>query len=327
MPTADSSLDEKRNYLDNLRKTQTRIPIRELMGFWGARGRGHNVIEMINDDLGQMGFEVDPPLDTGTLDMPVRIQNASTVSAQPDPDDHLLTLARIPAASFALANPEDAAIPGLVEPSTSLNDATTMMLRYDFSQLLVVDDVTQRRLIGVVSWKSYGAARLRQEEPAIVADIMQPATPVDLHSDLFSNVGPVAKYDYVAVTYQGRLAGIVTATDLTEQFEDLAVPFLAVGRCERELKRVARAKFTAIDADVIDKAMLGKLQQMYRENWPSLNWSLSQEEFNRWLDATRDLRNKVAHFDDKDQDLKPEVRAVHQLASWLRGVKTPPIRS
>lgn len=321
-PTAASTLAETKKYFDYMRKQQESITIRDLIGYWGARGRGRNMVETVNADLTKMGFEIDPPIDTGTLDTRVKIRNATASSKQADPDDHLLTLARIPAASFALANRDDPALPGLVEPSTPVDDATAMMLRYDYSQLLVVDDVTQRNLIGVVSWKSYGSARLRREEPRYVADILMPATPVDLHSDLFSNVGPVVKYDFVAVTYQGKLAGIVTATDLTEQFEDLAVPFLAVGRCERELKRVARAKFTGINAKDIDSAMLGKLQKMYAEHWDDLGWSISKDEFNAWIDSVRELRNKVAHFDDKDLDLRPAVRTVHQLAAWLRGVRT-----
>nr|WP_201468476.1 CBS domain-containing protein [Microbacterium hydrocarbonoxydans] len=321
-PTAASSLADTKKYFDYMRKRQETISVRDLIGYWGARGRGRNVVEMVTADLIKMGFEVDPPIDTGTLDTRVRIRNASASSQYADLDDHLLTLARIPAASFALANQDNPALPGLVEPSTPVDDATAMMLRYDYSQLLVVDDVTRRNLVGVVSWKSYGSARLRREEPLTVADIMLPATPVDLHSDLFSNVGPVVKYDFVAVTYQGKLAGIVTATDLTEQFEDLAVPFLAIGRCERELKRVARAKFAAVDPKEIDNAMLGRLQQMYVKHWDDLGWSISRDEFNAWIDSIRELRNKVAHFDDKDLDLRPAVRTVHQLAAWLRGVRT-----
>lgn len=321
-PTQGTSLKERRAFFDDLRKRQASISIRELIGHWGARGRGRNLIAAVSEDLNGMGFEVDPPLDTGTLDTRVSIRNATSVTALTEPDDHLLTLARIPAASFALANRDDPALPGLVEPGTPLADATAMMLRYDYSQLLVVDDVARRNLVGVVSWKAYGSARLRREDPQTVADILQPATPVDLHSDLFSNVGPVVKYDFVAVTYQGKLAGIVTATDLTEQFEDLAVPFLAVGRCERELKRVARAKFTAVSDEDIDRAMLGQLQRMYDAHWEDLGWSISREAFNAWIDSTRELRNKVAHFDDKDQDLKSSVRTVHQLASWLRGIRT-----
>lgn len=322
-PTAASSLAETKKYFDYLRKRQESITVRDLIGYWGARGRGRNLVETVTADLNKMGFEVDPPIDTGTLDTRVKIRNASASSQYSDPDDHLLTLARIPAASFALANQDDPALPGLVEPSTPVEDATAMMLRYDYSQLLVVDDVTRRNLVGVVSWKSYGSARLRHEEPRTVADILLPATPVDLHSDLFSNVGPVVKYDFVAVTYQGKLAGIVTATDLTEQFEDLAVPFLAIGRCERELKRVARAKFTGVSRNDIDDAMLGRLQQMYVKHWNDLGWAISREEFNSWINSIRELRNKVAHFDDKDQDLRPAVRSVHQLAAWLRGVRTP----
>ncbi|MFJ4045781.1 HPP family protein [Microbacterium sp. NPDC089987] len=316
-----STFGDRKKFLNELRTSKTAVSVRELIGYWGAKGRGRNVLDSVTNDLAAMKLEVIPPLDTGTLDTPVVIRSASD-STISHPDEHLLTLARIPSASFALLDASSTHLAGVVEPGTSIHDATTMMLRYDFSQLLVVDDVTERRLIGVVSWKSYAAARLRAEDPATVQEIMQPATGVDLHSDLFANIGPVVKYDFVAVTYRGRLAGIVTATDLTEQFEDLAVPFLAIGRCERELKRVAKAKFTSVDPSEVDKAMLGKLQKLYADNWASLGWSLGASAFNEWVNATRELRNKIAHFDDRDQDFSSEVRAVHRLATWLREVRT-----
>lgn len=321
VPTGDSSLEDTEAYLQYLRKAKTRIKVRDLIGYWGYLGRGPSMVKVISDDLAAMKLAVDPPFDVGTLDMPVSIQAASVASPRNDPADHLLTLARIPAAAFALADRQAKFLPGVVEPQTSIDAATTMMLRYDYSQLLVVDDIAKRVLVGVVSWKSYGASRLRRENPQVVADIMQPATGVDLHSDLFSNIGPVVRYDFVAVTYQGSLAGIVTATDLTEQFEDLAVPFLAVGRCERELKRVASLKFSNVDQAQIERAMLGKLQEMYRNNWEQLGWELSRDAFDDWVDATRNVRNKIAHFEDEEEDLDLNVRGVHRLTTWLRGIK------
>lgn len=320
VPTGESSFADTEAYLQHLRKTKARITVRELIGYWGYLGRGPSMIKAISDDLAAMKLAADPPFDVGSLNMTVTIQAAAVTSPRNDPADHLLTLARIRAASFALADREATFLPGVVEPQTSIDEATTMMLRYDYSQLLVVDDITKRGLVGVVSWKSYGAAKLRRENPQLVADIMQPVTGVDLHSDLFSNIGPVVRYDFVAVTYQGSLAGIVTATDLTEQFEDLAVPFLAVGRCERELKRVARLKFSNVDESTIEKAMLGKLQQLYRSNWEQLGWELGRDAFDDWVDATRNVRNKVAHFEDEDEDLKLDVRGVHRLTAWLRGI-------
>lgn len=322
-PTPESSFEETRKYLDHLRRTQTRISIRELIWFWGARGRGPFVLRTINDALAQMGLEADPPLDAGGLDLAVSIRQATDAAAATTPDAHLLTLAQVPAASFALATPETQNLVGVVEPRTTLDEATTMMLRHDYSQLLVVGDVTRRDLVGVISWKLYATARLRREDPTVVEEIMQPVTGVDLHSDLFSSIGPVVKYDFVAVTYRGKLSGIVTTTDLTEQFEELAVPYLAIGRAEQELRRVARIKFTNLDPNVIAQATLGRLQGLYRDHWDATEWSLSQSSFDEWVNATRELRNTVAHFDETDRDIRPQVRAVHQLAAWLRGVRDP----
>lgn len=155
-----------------------------------------------------------------------------------------------------------------------------------------------------------------------------PTPPVDLHSDLFASVGPVTDRGYVVVTYRGLLSGIVTSSDLALEFEELALPFLAVGRCERELKRVARsllADAIASSGKALDEYTFGNLQHLYADNWSQLGWSLSRDEFISWLDSTRLLRNLIAHFDDPDENLLSGMEAVHRLTTWLSAIKTPEV--
>lgn len=186
---------------------------------------------------------------------------------------------------------------GYASRKEPIDTAVTKMLRSDYSQLPVVQSEVDGAVVGVFSWETYARARLRGEDPKTVESAMEPVATVDLHSDLFASVGPIAQAGFVVVSYHGALSGIVTASDLTMQFQQLAVPFLAVGRCEQELKRVAK---------------------LCLKHWDMLGWSLSPDDFLEWLNTTRNLRNSIAHFDNQDADRSVEVHDVNRLTEWLR---------
>jgi len=329
VPTRDSGLTETKAYLTHLLDSGETVTVRTLIGFWGYRGRGKNIVEVINRDLVQMRLAVEPPLDSVPLDFELSLttipSDVRIQAAEEQPEDHLLPLSRINSATHALKADQPPGDRGYVVLGASVAEAVTVMMRQDFSQLPVVESQAQRTVIGVFSWESFAHAGLRGIAPRIVDDALAPVTTVDLHSDLFASIAPVADKGHVVVTYRGVLAGIVTASDLTLEFEDLTLPFLAVGRCERELKRVAASVFAeplAAEGKALEEMTFGNLQHLYRRHWNKLGWALSKDDFILWLDATRRLRNAVAHFDDRDQDRSADVEAVHRLTLWLNGVKT-----
>lgn len=329
VPTAGSGLTETKAYLTHLLDSNETVTVRNLIGFWGYRGRGKNVVEVINDNLTQMRLTVEPPLDSVPLDFELTVArlpaDVRVLAAEDQPADHLLPLSRIDSATHALQSDQSPSERGYVTRQTTVGEAVTLMMRQDFSQLPVVDSWDHRVVVGVFSWESYAQAGLRSAQPVFVGDALAPVSTVDLHSDLFASVAPVADRGYVVVTYRGMLAGIVTASDLTLEFEDLTIPFLAVGRCERELKRVASEVFAeplAAEGKPLEEMMFWSLQDLYRRHWDRLGWSLSKDVFVAWLNATRRLRNSIAHFEDRDQDPSADVEAVHRLTRWLNGVKT-----
>lgn len=327
-PTSDSGFDETKEYLDFLRTESRPIEIRTLIGYWGSKSRGKNNIKIIGADLTDMGLRTEPPFDSGSLDSVVVIQKLSEEAAESTekPDDHLLTVSRIPSASFALQHQSiDVPPAGIVYRDTAVADAVTVMLKHDYSQLPVVESQGRSEVIGAFTWQSYSQTVLRGESPANVGSALVVGPTVDLHSDLFASVELIAREGYVLVTYRGKLSGIVTAADLTLEFEELALPFLAVGQCEQELKRVAKGKLSGVkDSKAIDDMTFGNLQAFFKKNWSLLGWSLSLDEFYSWLETTRKLRNSIAHFDNQDEDSSAELETVHRLTKWLRSVPTNP---
>ena len=68
---------------------------------------------------------------------------------------------------------------------------------------------------------------------------------VGIGDSLFSAIRIVADYDYVLVRAEDKqLCGIITATDLTEQFQKLAEPFLLAGEIENGVRRMLYGRFT-----------------------------------------------------------------------------------
>lgn len=321
-PTEETSLPDTKAYLEYLMARRQAVTVRELISFWGSKSRGRHVLRIIEGNLAEMNLAVTPPLDSGALDDEVLIERADArdylVALSGEPASHMLTVSRIPAASFALPRPTQAGAPdGLATSNLSVDEAITRMLKNDYSQLVVVAPDAERVPLGVFSWESYGRAWVRGERPSVVGDAVMSAHFVDLHSDLFEHLERIETSGFVIVTFRGQLAGIVTASDLAQELRTLALPFLEIGRCERELRRVAKLKFPSRGPEYFDKGTLGDLIAEYENKWADLGWALSKETFVKWAKAVKELRNSIAHFDDEPGSLPEQLESVARLTRWL----------
>jgi hypothetical protein len=109
------------------------------------------------------------------------------------------------------------------------------------------------------------------------------------------------------------ITGIVTATDLSEQFQGLSEPFLLLGRIENQIRRMIQNVFdvetlraVCDDNDPDRKATLTKVSQLtfgeYQrllekdENWAKLGFVACRKTFCKELDEVRKLRNEIMHF-------------------------------
>ena len=152
-----------------------RMTVRELIGIWGARGRDFGVNERVDADLGNNGMTTTPDFRAVTLDDTVAIVLITQVTAgevgltaaadisvnatvSPPAEvtenedesawDHGLTIGNLPSASRKVC---------AVTPDATFEQAITLMLTNDYSQLAVMTN--PRDLKGAVSWKSIARAR------------------------------------------------------------------------------------------------------------------------------------------------------------------------
>jgi len=104
----------------------------------------------------------------------------------------------------------------------------------DFSQLPVTSG--HRKVVGAVTWESVAKARLKHDAPEL-ADCIGRARLVSLDAPILEVAREVIEHEFVVVKANDEsIAGIVTMADLSDQYLDLANPFLLIGEIERWLR-------------------------------------------------------------------------------------------
>lgn len=173
---------------------------------------------------------------------------------------------------------------------------------------------------------------------------------VHVHDDFFSVLPTICEHGYVLVRDgNGRIGGIVTATDITQRFDATAWPFFVVGEIEFRLRKCLGAKLSEdairavqdndkktgniadlmfgqyvklLDGDQRSKAGHRKdaLCDAADENWRALGWTgVDRIQFVHQLDRVRDIRNGIAHFDpeplsrQRSEELRQFVGLLRQL--------------
>ena len=119
-------------------------------------------------------------------------------------------------------------------------------MQYEFSQLPVMQG--DREVKGVVTWKSIGLRKALGSKCERVGDCPAPPRIVDANRTLFEPIPIIIEHGYVLVRQRDRrIRGIVTASDLSLQFQILSEPFLLLREIELHVRQLIRGKITAED--------------------------------------------------------------------------------
>lgn len=307
--------------------------VRELLRWFGALRRRDGVVERIEAELEAAGLMTEPHFTTTWIDAPVVFRKRETVAPVPEAAAEAAPDVATETGS-AGAEPARPAMPAYtpdmthlvrmleaanrevisVNPDDPVERAITLMLAHDFSQLAVMTG--PRDLKGAISWKSIGSRLSQHNELKQVKDAMEQTTEVSDAASLFEVTKTVIKCDYVFVRASAdrKITGIVTATDLSEQFQGLSEPFLLLGRIEHQIRRFIQVTFDDIDTlrdacddkdpkrrETITKASqltFGEYQRLFEreENWDRLGFFACRKTFCKELDGVRKLRNEIMHF-------------------------------
>ena len=203
--------------------------------------------------------------------------------------------------------------PMCVKSGDKLNVATALMLLHDYSQLPVMDNDYDVK--GIISWQSIGTRLALELECEYVRQCMEPTAQIPKveipkEAPLFEAISIIAEQGYVLVrdrAAKNTISGIVTATDLSNQFALLAEPFLRIGEIEGHLRNLIHRKFTLKELQEAAQGRqiagsadltLGDYQQLLGrpEHWERLNLKIDRREFVKHLDRVREIRNSIMHF-------------------------------
>lgn len=311
------------------------VSVQEILDLFQVRVRDHKTVHRISQALTDAGLTTLPDFAVCGLRSTVDVVPLAAVPAQrtpPEPEGEAdeadealpshalpqrLLLGDIPSARHGLMS---------VGPGTPLSQATFLMRTKGFSQIPVTTGMAQ--VHGVVTWgsvaKMYEAGKKATLDNAMEKDSL----PVfDSRQEFFAVLPSIREHGYLLVRGDdGCFSGIVTAADVTDRFEGAARPFFIVGEIESLLRRCLGA---ALDKEAIKAVQTNKkpeqrtgqvsdlmfgdylrlldgdqTKQSFAEradrNWEALKWpNMPREQFVGLLKRVKDIRNRIAHFDEK----------------------------
>ncbi|MGE5608621.1 MAG: CBS domain-containing protein [Bacillota bacterium] len=261
----------------------------------------------------------------GTAPLPAAITVASPQSESEGGDVKLADLAhRIN--RLASANSPPMAVP----PDASVEQAVTLMFQNDYSQLPVM--IRDREVKGLFSWKSLGARLALGKTCKLVRECMDRHQEIPYDASMFDAVRIIVEHDCVLVRDANKaICGIVTASDISIQFQQLTEPFLLLGDIESRIRYLIDAKFSAIDLqtvkdptdadrkieDASDLTFGEYVRLLQNENmWAKLQARIDRKTFTDELDRVRQIRNDVMHF-DPDPIEPADMKRLKQFATFL----------
>lgn len=199
--------------------------------------------------------------------------------------------------------------PVSIAPDQSLQMAATLMLTHDFSQLPVM--TSDYDVKGIITWTSIGIRLALGTKGSFVREFMKPHQEIPGTSSLINAIPLIVQSQYVLVRDQGRITGIVTASDLSLQFQQLAEPFLLLGEIENHIRLIIGDKISPAelrdihDSEDRDRTVnsiydltFGQYIRLLQnpDKWKKINLSIDRAAFCEQLDTIRKLRNEVMHF-------------------------------
>jgi predicted transcriptional regulator len=309
--------------------TPVEVTVRALLSWVGAHRRSWRNVAWIRDGLKQARLITIPDFEEQYIDGTVTFRVLPPVPQVP-----ALYPVKLPDPAHRISRLESANRPPVrVSPNAAVQEAVTVMLCHDYSQLPVMQ--SDREVKGIFSWKSYGSRLAAGRQCACVQDGMDNHQEIPSNASLFDAVRIVAEHDCVLIRASDkRICGIVTAYDISRQFGDLAEPFLLLGDIENHIRYLIGSVFTVgelqqikapedSDREVQDASDLtfGEYVRLLQneQNWRKLKIGMDQKTFTSKLDKVRVVRNDVMHFEpdplDAD-DLQLLRDFAHFLARW-----------
>lgn len=326
--------------------------VREVLSWVGAKRRGSWISWRIRQALSEAELVTHPDFEEVWIDTAVdffKVSKATTPAEDPAPssvpEDGALAAApdrlidTLQSASYRVSRLAAAnTVPTCVTPDAPLEEAVTIMLTRDFSQLPVM--TSDREVKGVISWRSIAQRTALGRSGKAVRDFMDDAIEERSNATVFKIMTYLTEHEYVLVRGDDRrITGLITSTDLTGQFRQWTEPFLLISEIEQALRGLIDRAFTPEEMEAVrdpdDKkrpiraaadlnfgGYIGLLER--DDNWKRLHLALDRKTFIAMLERVRQTRNDVMHFDPDgiDDESRDQLRDAFSFFERLRELGT-----
>ncbi len=297
------------------------LTIRDLLNELNVARRGPNVIGQINQLLDKYDLVIDQDIEWYWIDNPINITDRRRKTKWVD-REFSFRIDGLPSANTK---------PTSISPNDSIDVAITLMVKNNYSQVPVM--TSEREVKGMVSWKTIARHYSTGNSYKTVSEVMEKPVIVDDETSIFDAIGIVEESDYVLIrnTTDKVIKGIVTTSDLADQFKTLSSPFLLVGRCENLVRQLISGVYTTDelrlanpnenerkDINSIYDLSFGDYIALIgtEERWKRLKVTIDRKICINLLDQVRTIRNDIMHF-DPDNSYEKQISVLKEANRLL----------
>jgi CBS domain-containing protein len=319
------------------------LTVRDLLAHFYSERRGKDVVWWIKQKLQLEGLTTEPDFEIVYIDAEIELRKAEPPASkkgsssnrhEPGGDrtyspsqarEAVPRIGMVPAANRP---------PVTVSRDAPITEAITLMLMHDFSQLPVIQN--ERKVHGFVSWKSIGSRTAISKEPEFVRDCLDKSVEVLKYDlPLFEAVNILIRKEAVLIRgAEEKITGLVTTSDISEQFMELSLPFLILEQIENHIRTILGDRFseeelkTAADPSddsreikTISDLTFGEYLRIIEnpDHWGKLMWKLDRGTFVKRLDHVRRIRNEVMHF-HPDGITPKDLELLRDTASFMQTI-------
>lgn len=308
------------------------VSARTFIGWFGAQRRSTWNVRNIRSNLMKYKLATDPDFAYAYIDSFINIVSApkkDTVQTE----ETVREIRNDP--TYRIGKLASANKPPIsVKPDDSVSKAITLMLAHDYSQLPVMTN--ERQVKGMITWNCLATKHILSKGCKYVRECMIPHNEISYDAYIFSAIDDIIHNEYALIrNKESIICGIVTTSDLSQQFRQLGEPFLLIGEIENYVRIMLLDKYTideikaACESSGQEKTIerisdltLGEYIRLIENptNWGKLSLRVDREVFINKLDGIREIRNDVMHFDPdgiSEQELgelRDLVRLMQNLA-------------
>ncbi|MGI8402703.1 MAG: CBS domain-containing protein [Gemmatimonadaceae bacterium] len=325
------------------------ITVRTFLGWFGVQRRGYFKLREIRNALRKAGLVTQPDFEGAYIDSeivfglkPTAKEKAARSEDPPSSHGALGTsevgsqeasvqMGTIADPTYRIGRLPAANRPPLsIKPDAPVTEAITQMMLNGFSQLPVMQ--SERDVKGIISWESIGSRQALGRNGVRVRDCATTAEIISADTSLFAAIGRIVANQYVLIRdAQNRISGIVTTSDLSIQFHQLAEPFLLLSEIENHVRKLIDGKFTLSDLrsaclepetseiQTVADLTFGEYVRLLQNpvSWSKLKLDLDRVAFVAQLDLVREIRNEIMHF-DPDPVSEEDLQTLRNFKQFLQ---------